>query len=167
MTSILFDSANNPPDQSKGFSERGSGSHQYGGNPDNRGNWNAGPGSGQGNWNAGPQNNWGNGGGGWGDWNGPRNNPRRGGDEGPHIPPFPPAWQVRNHSQPPHPPSGNRPEPKHSNWGGNNNWNQVKNFNFLKEIKKVLRLYVFIYLMHPCGSESFAFLIKLEENHSR
>ena len=99
----------------------------FGGNQDNRANWNN---QGQGNWNN--QGNWsgGGGGGGWGDWNGPRNNPRRGGD-GPHIPPFPQAWHMDRHG----PGSqqmnqgGNRNEMK--NWGGGgaggggNKWNQV------------------------------------------
>lgn len=125
ILSFKFYSGNNP-DQHRGFGERGPAPHSFG-NQDNRGNWNSGPSSGQGNWNAGPQNNWGNNAGGWGDWNGPRNNVRRGGDEGRHIPPFPPAWQMMRHSQPQHPPSGgNRPEAKPGNWGGNNNWNQVK-----------------------------------------
>ena len=85
----------------------------FGGNQDNRGNWNN---SGQSNWSN--QGNW-SGGGGWGDWNGPRNNPRRG-DDGPHIPPFPQAWQ---HGQQHMNQGGNRNEMK--GWGGGNKWNQV------------------------------------------
>nr|XP_026692505.1 uncharacterized protein LOC100180184 isoform X2 [Ciona intestinalis] len=77
-----------------------------------------------GNWNYGAQNNWGRDGG-WGDWNGPRNSPRRA-EDGPHIPPFPEAWQTDG-VRPPQPGSmqeGSWDDRNRGSWGGGNNWQQ-------------------------------------------